>query len=168
MHPIIYPITIDYSLSICQAKEENHKLDIPKLTIGQLKGMAKGKIFFVFEDQRNYFFLETGLIDYLLQFKRVFSELESGEEQTSSISGDYYYNSLDYRLDVKKGILFIKDELGRSFDISVDFQEFMKALREFITSTAEELRLLYPDLEKNPHFEEHFPRPDKIQEQEIE
>ena len=158
MHPIIYPITIDYSLSIRQVREENLNLDISNLTIDQLKGMANGKIFFVFEDQRDYFFLETGIIDYLLQFKRVYRELESGTEQTNSISCDYYYNCLEYNHDVQKGTLAIKDELGRSFNILVNFQEFMNALKGFINSTAEELRVLYPDLGGNPHFTENFPK----------
>ena len=168
MHPVIHPVTINYSLSIRKVMEENQKLDIPNLTIDQLKGIAIGKIFVIFEEQRNYFYLETGLIDYLLQFKRVYTELNAGIKYTSTVSCDYFYNQLEYRLDTNQSTLTIIEGNGGFFCISIDFQEFMKALREFITSTAEELRLLYPDLEKNPHFEEHFPRPDKIQEQEIE
>src|SRR5688500_15392830 len=94
-------VIFEYCIKLNVSKAERSNFDIPKLDIDELKGIANGKMFVFFEPKRDYMILETGIIDYLLQFKSVIDEIDSGNYNTFSVSCDYYSNSLKYLYDNK-------------------------------------------------------------------
>jgi hypothetical protein len=94
-------VILDYKLDFSQIQFENLS-DICNKDINELKGSFNGKIYIFFQSDnfgRNYIILETGIIDYLIQFKNVIAEIEIGNYTPFSVSCDFYNNNFHYKYD---------------------------------------------------------------------
>jgi hypothetical protein len=145
-------VIFDYCLKLNVFQDERSNYDIAKLDIDELKSIANGKIFVFFEPQREYMVLKTGFIDYLLQFKSVINEIDTGNYNAFSVSCDYYSNSLDYFYDYKTGKLNIVEVNGGDFEIVTKYEQFKNAFLKFYSKTMQELTLYYPELKDNKVF----------------
>jgi hypothetical protein len=145
-------VIFDYCLKLSVSQKERSSLDVSNLDNDELKGIANGKIFVFFEPKREYMVLETGIIDYLLQFKIVINEIDSGNYSPFSVSCDYYSNSLKYLYDNKTGKLKIIEVNGADFKITTNYEKFKSSFLKFYKNTMEELLLYYPELRDNKFF----------------
>lgn len=145
-------IIFEYCLKLNVSQEERKRFDLPRLDNNELKAIANGKMFVFFEPQREYMVLETGIIDYLLQFKSVIDEIDSGNYNTFSVSCDYYSNSLEYSFDSKTGKLKIVEVNGGDFEITTKYEKFKSSFLKFYKNTIKELFLYYPELQDNEIF----------------
>jgi hypothetical protein len=145
-------IIFDFCLKLNVSQDERSSYDIAKLDIDELKGIGNGKIFVFFEPQREYMVLKTGLIDYLLQFKSVIDEIDSGNYNTFSVSCDYYSNNLEYFYDYKTGKLKIAEVNGAHFKITTEYDNFKSSFLKFYAKTMQELTFYYPELKDNKVF----------------
>lgn len=147
-------VVFDYVIRLSEIESNKINLDIENLDIDGLKGIANGKIFIFFESKRQYIILETGIIDYLIQFKQVINEISNNNFETFSVSCDWYSNSLNYIYNKEKDVLKIKEVNSNLFDIEIEYFSFKKALSFFYKKTIDELLKIYPKLINNSIFDE--------------
>ncbi len=140
----------DYSIPIRTIQSDLSNFDIVNLSLNELKGIAYGKLY-VFFDASTYIVLETGIIDYSLQFDGVIKEIDSGNNNPFSVSCDWYSNSLNYQYD-KNDSLTIYEVNSGDFEITTKYSLFKKGFLKFKKRILEELVYYYPDLEKNQSF----------------
>lgn len=150
-------IFFDYKIDLVTIKEEN-KVDFKVFEIHDLKSFFNGKIyvFFQYKSKRNFIILETGIIDYLLQFDDLILSIEKGIYKTFTISCDYYSNNFMYEYSNVNNNLIINEGNANLYTISCDYDDFKKAYLKFKKRTLRELSILYPALIDNKAFNEYF------------
>ncbi|EAY25940.1 hypothetical protein [Microscilla marina] len=132
--------------------KDKKNLSISGLDILGLKSMAYGKMSIFFKDQGEKIVLEPGIIDYLIEFKNVIKEIDSGNNETFSVSSDYYSNSLEYLHDPKNDKFIIYEVNDGAFEITTEYKAFRKAFLKFYQKALEKLVLQYPELRDNKAF----------------
>lgn len=150
-------IFFDYKIDLVSTNEEN-KLDFKAFEIHDLKSFFNGKIyvFFQYKNKRNFMILETGIVDYLLQFDDLILSIEKGIYKTFTISCDYYSNNFLYEYSNVNNNLTINEGNANLYTISCDYDDFKKAYLKFRKRTLRELGILYPTLIGNKTFNEFF------------
>lgn len=155
MNKVLFDYKIDL-LIITQ--ENNNNFDI--YDIDYLKGFFNGRIYIFFDYdnhiKRNFIMLETGILDYILQFDMFFSYALNDKEKINLVSCDYYSNSLDFLYYKENNNLEISEVNSALYTISCNYNEFRKAYEKFRKKTLDELVVFYPQLKKNKYFIEYF------------
>lgn len=147
-------VTFEYSLKYDTIYQENKIYNLPELSIHELKRITIGKIFIFFLPQRNFIVLNTGIIDYLQQFKQVFKEVDSGNFNTFSVSCDWYSNNLSYIYDDVTKTICITETNGQEFEIITDYRVLKKSFIKFWNEIIKDLITYYPQLKLNNAFME--------------
>ncbi|KAA2215634.1 hypothetical protein [Chryseobacterium sediminis] len=150
-------VFFDYKIDLITIKEES-KVDFKAFEIHDLKSFFNGKIFvfFQYKSKRNFIILETGIIDYILQFDDLILSIEKGIYKTFTISCDYYSNNFIYEYSNVNNSLIINEGNADLYTISCNYADFKKAYLKFRKRALRELNVLYPDLINNKVFNEHF------------
>ncbi|MDR6157660.1 translation elongation factor P/translation initiation factor 5A [Chryseobacterium sp. SLBN-27] len=149
----------DHKLDLEIIKHEN-ELDLTLLDLFKLKNVFNGRIYIFFDfnsrKKRNFIILETGIIDYILQFDNLISYLDKGNNETFTVSNDYYSNSLNYIYSKENDRLEIFEVNNNLFTIICKYSDFKKAYNGFRKRVLKELIILYPNLTYNKIFIEYF------------
>ena len=145
-------VIFEYCLNVKAAETDRLQFNILDLDETALKKISNGTIYIFFEPQRSYIILKTGIIDYLIQFKTVINEIDSGNLTPFSVSRDYYSNSLNYQYDPTTDDLFIIETNSREFVIQSKYKLFKKSFLYFYKQTMNDLLIYYPELISNPTF----------------
>ncbi|SHK57492.1 hypothetical protein [Epilithonimonas mollis] len=152
-------VFFDYKLDLIEIKKEN-QLDFTELDIHKLKNMLNGRIYVFFEydnpKKRNFMLLDTGIIDYLIQFNNVLTYIDKGNSETFTVSRDYYSNSLDYFYSKENDSLKISEVNSALYTIICNYKDFKKNYEKFRKKVLNELVVFYPQLKENNAFKEHF------------
>ena len=152
-------IFFDYKIDLARIAEDN-KTNYKIFELYQLKGLCYGHIYIFFDynnrKKRNFMLLETGILDYILQFDMLFSYNLDDKDQINLVSGDYYSNSLDFTYIKATDNLEIYDVNNALYTINCKYKDFKKAYEKFRKKVLNELIIFYPELDENPAFLEHF------------
>ncbi|KQS46603.1 hypothetical protein ASG38_12505 [Flavobacterium sp. Leaf359] len=153
---MIDSVFFDYKVDLIN----NTQHSLKTLDIDELKSEFKGRIYIIFKydkpKKRNFIVLETGIIDYLLQFNIVIKEIEMGNYTPFSVSCDYYSNSLSYHYFKENDNLEIYEGNDGIFTITCKYKKFKSNYEEFRKKTIYELVTVYPELKENIAFLENF------------
>ena len=79
-------------------------------------------------------------------------EIDSGNHQPFSVSGDYFSNSFHYNYDSKTDVLTISEANDAEFEIETEYSLFRSKYHEFRSFMISELKLTYKELDKNKVF----------------
>ncbi|UUC46756.1 hypothetical protein [Flavobacterium cerinum] len=145
-------VRFEYILKYSTIKSDKENLDIAELSLPGLKKIAFGKIVVFFAPKKEYILLETGIIDYLEQFRIIIKEIDSGNHNPFSVSSDWYSNSLKYFYDKKSDKIRILESNDNEFDIMTDYTSFKKAYSKFRENTIKDIIECYPELKNNEAF----------------
>lgn len=152
-------IIFDYKLDLKVVDSERKAGNIKDYDTDWLKGICNGRIFIFFDStnckKRNFMLLETGIIDYLLQFDNMFSYKEEPGYIFSLVSCDYYSNSIYFKYTLPNN-LEIKEGNGGIYSINCKYKSFKKAYMNFRKKVIGELAIYYPELLENNSFKENF------------
>lgn len=149
MKNIIY---FDFSIKTKVVEDESTNNNVEKLSLDELKGIMNGNLFIIFEPQREYIILRTGIFDYLKQIQGVIEEIEQGNLTPFSVSCDWYSNNLSYKYEKSNDQLRIIDVNEQRFEIVTSYKLFKKAFDKFYKQAIEDILLLYPALRNNFQF----------------
>lgn len=100
--------------------------------------------------------LETGILDYIHQFDSMFSYIDKGNNETFTVSCDFYSNSLDYFYNEDTNELIISESNIGLFKISCNYSDFKQSYKKFRKTTLGKLILLFPQLKENTTFKKYF------------
>lgn len=151
-------IFFDYKIDLFVIAQDN-QIDYKEYELYQLKGICNGRIYIFFDydkKKRNFMLLETGILDYILQFDNLFSYLDAGNYETFTVSGDYYSNNLSYIYSKENDTLEIHDVNSDLYYITCKYKDFKKAYEKFRKKTLLELITFYPEFKNNKYFIEYF------------
>ncbi|MDQ6528088.1 hypothetical protein [Flavobacterium sp. LHD-85] len=152
-------IIFDYKLDLKVVESERKAGNIREYDIDWLKGICNGRIFIFFDsvnsEKRNFMLLETGIIDYLLQFENMFSYKEEPDYVFSLVSCDYYSNSNYFKYTLPDN-LEIKEGNGGIYVINCKYSSFKKSYENFRKKVIGELIVYYPELLENNSFKDIF------------
>lgn len=152
-------VFFDYKIDLSVITQENLN-DYKTFELYQLKGICYGHIYIFFDynnrKKRNFILLETGILDYILQFDMLFSYNLDDKDQINLVSGDYYSNSLDFTYTKATDDLKIYDINNALYTIICKYKDFKKSYKIFRKKVLNELIIFYPQLEENNDFLEHF------------
>lgn len=128
--------------------------------IYDLKKKIRGSIYIYFDysniKTRKKIILETGILDYILQFDSLFSYLDKGNNEAFTVSYDFYSNSLDYFYNNDINELIISESNNGLFRISCNYTDFKQGYKKFRKKTLNELTILFPQLKQNITFKKYF------------
>lgn len=149
-------VFFDYSIDL----QKVIQLEDAILDIYKLKNIFNGRIFIFFDSEnkkkRNFILLETGILDYILQFDNLISYIDKGNNESFTVSSDYYSNSLNYIRSNENDNLEIYEVNNALYNIICKYKDFKKGYEKFRKRTLNELIVLFPILEQNAVFKEHF------------
>lgn len=151
-------VFFDYKLNISTILEKND-IKLKSYDIHELKSFVYGNIYIFFyyhTSKRDFIVLETGIIDYLLQFDDLFLSIEKGIYKTFTISCDYYSNNLLYKYSIKSNIINISEGNANLYTIDCNYDIFKMAYMNFRKKIIKELITFYPDLNTNVCFVKNF------------
>ncbi|KFF27100.1 hypothetical protein [Chryseobacterium vrystaatense] len=150
-------ISFDYKIDLATIAAES-QMDFESFDIHNLKGFFNGKIYVFFHEKnkRNFIVLETGIVDYLLQFDDLILSIGKGIYKTFTISCDYYSNNLLYEYSSINNTLIINEGNANSYTISCNYDDFKKGYLKFRKRVLRELSILYPGLSSSQAFLEYF------------
>ncbi|WP_347216205.1 hypothetical protein [Chryseobacterium sp.] len=100
--------------------------------------------------------LETGILDYIDQFDSMFSYIDEGNNETFTVSCDFYSNSLDYLYHEDTDELIISESNSGLFKISCNYSDCKQSYKKFRKTTLDKLIILFPPLKENSAFKKHF------------
>ncbi len=156
-----YKVFFDYKIDLSEMKKEN-QIDFSSLSFQELyANLFEGRIYIFFNhrDERikkDFILLKTGIIDYILQFDGIIEEIDGGNNETFTVSADYYSNSLKYfysDINDELTILEVNDNL---FSIICKYSDFKLGYKNFRKIVLEELIYYYPKLKDNIEFIKYF------------
>lgn len=152
-------ILFDYKIDLTTITQENKK-DFKLINIDDLKRFCNGRIYIFFNyessKKRNFILLETGIIDYILQFDNLISYIDNGNNETFTVSCDYYSNSLNYNYFKENNCLEIYEVNNALFTITCKYKDFKREYEKFRKKVLGELIVFYPELTYNKYFVEYF------------
>jgi len=82
----------------------------------------------------------------------VVDQIDSGNHETGTVSGDYFSNNLRFTYSVQSKRLEIYEGNGGNFKIVTSYKEFRAALLDFYHQSLGDLKILYPELERSDVF----------------
>jgi|GEM_PF-2895016 len=156
-----YNVYFDYKIDLFEIKKEN-QIDFSALSFQELyANLFDGRIYIFFnckekEIRKDFILLKTGIIDYILQFDGIIEEIDGGNNETFTVSADYYSNSLKYFYSDISDELTISEVNDNLFSITCNFSEFKLAYKNFRKLVLEELIYYYPKLKDHIEFINHF------------
>lgn len=151
-------VFFDYKIDITTINEES-LLDFNSLNIYDLKNLFKGRMYIFFDwnnKNRNFMFLETGILDYIVQFDELFSYIDKGNSKSFTVSNDYYSNNLNYLYSRENDDLQIYEVNSALYSIICKYKDFKKGYTIFRKKALSEIVILYPNLKTNSTFIETF------------
>ncbi len=149
-------ITFDLLIRPETTVRDHQRLDIKSLDERGLRRLGTGKLFIVFEPQRDYIVIESELLDYLLQLRGVIQQIDAGNHETFAVSGDYFSNHLRFTYRPQDKGLEIYEANGGDFKINISYKDFRLAFTKFYPEAISDFTLLYPELKKNEAFQKHY------------
>lgn len=117
-----------------------------------LRRIAKGKIFIIFPKLREYIVIDSEVYDYLDQLRGVIHQIDGGNRETFSVSGDYFSNNLRFTYEPSTKALEIYDVNGGEFSINVAYKDFRASFLSFYKRALTDLVAMYPELKNNQEF----------------
>lgn len=154
-------IYFDYKLHLSEI-ENCKKINLNSLSFVELYAdLFEGNIYIFFnynqnDTERNFIFLKTGILDYLLQFDSVINEIDNGNYNIFSVSSDYYSNSLSYYYSEENDEFEIHEVNDNLFTINCNYSQFKIEYKKFKKNTLDDLIFYFPQLMENDEFINHF------------
>lgn len=153
-------VFFDYTIDLQKVYDQGSSIDFQKLDIFSLKTIFSGRIYILFDSEntkkRNFILLKTGIIDYILQFDNLISYINKGNNETFTVSSDYYSNSLNYFYSSENDNFEIHEVNDALYTITCKYMDFQKGYKKFRKKTLNELIILFPELKQNMIFNEIY------------
>lgn len=146
-------IFFDYKLEYNTIFED---IAIKYYDIYDLKKNFIGIIYIYIDNTEKKITLETGILDYINQFDSMFSYIDEGNNETFTVSCDFYSNSLDYFYNEHTNELIISESNSGLFKISCNYNDFKQGYKKFRKKTLNKLTILVPQLKENIAFKKYF------------
>lgn len=145
-------ITFDYSYRIQSVMNDRESVNLTEIDVYQCRNLLYGCLYIIFEPQREYIRIESGIIDYMLQIKEVIESFDSGVREMVTVSPDYYNNNIRYTYSPNRGSLELYEMNGGEFRINTNFKLFKREFISFYKEAISDLMLLYPEFKINNSF----------------
>lgn len=145
-------IEFDFCVRPIVVETDRKKYDLATLSKKELRRIAKGKIFVVFANLREYVVIDSEVYDYLDQIRGVIDQIDGGNYETFAVSGDYFSNNIRFKYEPSTKGLEIYDANGGSFSIKVAYKDFRSSFLSFYKRALGDLKAMYPELSDNEEF----------------
>lgn len=146
-------ITIDYSLRPATVDGDRRAFDISNLDEVGLRKLGKGRLFVIDNKNRNFFVVESQVLDYANQLVGVAAEFNRGNYETFAVSPDFFSNNLRFKYSPQSKQVEVSEVNGGSFCVSFVFSSFEYALKRFYSDLLAEYQSHYPELAHNGAFQ---------------
>lgn len=145
-------VEFDFCVRPIDAETDRKQHDVAALDEKGLRRIAKGKIFAVFPKLREYVVIESEVYDYLDQLRGVIDQIDSGNHETFTVSGDYFSNNLRFTYEPSTKMLELYEVNGGAFSIRIAYKDFRSSFLSFYKRALGDLKVLYPELSENEEF----------------
>lgn len=145
-------VQFDYALRATVIQSDRAQLNVRELDKRGLQRIAKGKIFLTIDKPREFVVIDSEVLDYLVQLKGVVDQIDAGNHNTFTVSGDYFSNNLKFAFEKASETLEIQEANGGDFTIKIPYKDFRTSLLAFYKQTLADFLILYPELNKNDAY----------------
>lgn len=145
-------IRFDLSVLPTIVQTDRDRFSLKTLEERDLRRIAKGRICVTVDQPRTVITIDSEVLDYVVQLKGVIDEIDAGNHETFTVSGDYYSNNIRFSYDPVSSRIEVYDVNGGEFRIVLPYREFRTSLLSFYKRALSDLERLYPELKANTTY----------------